>query len=153
MSEPRPRPDYPAIAASAAFAAIGALALWHSRDFSALGSVFPRTVGTTMILLSIAHIVVVLGRRDPPQPRAVASTWRRVALVVVFVAWSALLERVGFLATSIVAYSAILVVSNYDRWTARMAIAYVLTGALVLGGLYASFRFLLQVPLPGGMLF
>ena len=49
--------------------------------------------------------------------------------------------------------AAILVVSNYDRWTARMAIAYGLTGALVLGGLYASFRFLLQVPLPGGMLF
>ena len=153
MSEPRPRPDYPAIAASAAFAVIGVLALWYSRDFSALGSVFPRTIGTTMIVLSIAHIVVLLVRRPAPRPQEAGSPWRRIALMAVFVAWSMLLERAGFLATSVVAYAAILVISNYDRWTARMAIAYGLAGAVVLGGLYAIFRFLLQVPLPAGMLF
>jgi putative tricarboxylic transport membrane protein len=153
MSEPRPSPDYAAIAASAAFVVAGALALWYSREFSVLGSVFPRTIGTTMIVLSIAHIFVALVRRAAPQPRAAGSAWRRIALIAVFVAWSTLLEHVGFLATSIVAYTAILLVSNYDRWTARMAIAYGLTGALVLGGLYAIFRFLLQVPLPAGMLF
>jgi len=72
---------------------------------------------------------------------------------VVFVAWSLLLERLGFLATSTVAFVALLVIANYDRWTPRMAVAYGLVGAMVLGGLYAIFRFVLQVPMPAGILF
>lgn len=85
-------------------------------------------------------------------PAPAASTWRRVALMVVLVAWAQLLERVGFLVTSIACYAAILVISNYDRWTPRMAVMYALSGAAVLGGLYAIFKFVLQVPLPAGML-
>jgi len=63
-----------------------------------------------------------------------------------------LLEKVGFLATSIACFTAILVIANYDRWTPRSAATYAVAGAAVVGGLYAIFRFVLQVPLPEGLL-
>lgn len=152
MSEPRPQRDYLGMAGAAFFIVMGALALWHSGDFTALGSVFPRTVAVGMILLSIAYIAVSWLRPKGVQPQPAGSAWRRTALMVVFVAWSLLLEPVGFLTTSIAAFVAILVISNYDQWTPRMAVTFGLVGALVLGGLYGIFRFVLQVPLPAGLL-
>ena len=152
MSEPRPRPDYPAIAASAAFAVGGALALWYSRDFSPLGSVFPRTMAVVMILLSAVYVVVALARPKAPKAVEAGSPARRIALAVTLLAWALLLERVGFLVTSACAFAVILVIANYDRWTPLRAIAYVAASALLLGGLYAVFRFVLQVPFPQGML-
>ena len=152
MNEARPRPHYAGIAGAAFFIVMGALALWHSREFSALGSVFPRTIATLMILLSIAYVATTLLRPRDEEAQVAGSAWRRGALMVVFVAWSLLLERAGFLATSVAAFIAILVIANYDRWTPRMVVGYGLAGAAVLGGLYAIFRFVLQVPLPEGWL-
>ncbi|MEO7742565.1 MAG: tripartite tricarboxylate transporter TctB family protein [Usitatibacter sp.] len=152
MSESAARRDLPGIAGAAFFIVMGGLALWFSREFTPLGSVFPRTIAVTMILLSVAYIAVAFLRPAAAAPAPAASTWRRVALMVVLVAWALLLERVGFLVTSIACYAAILVISNYDRWTPRMAVMYALSGAAVLGGLYAIFKFVLQVPLPAGML-
>lgn len=152
MSEPRPQRDLAAMAGAAFFIVMGSLALWHSSEFSALGSVFPRTVAATMILLSIAYIAVAWLRPKGVQAQPAGSVWRRTALMGVYVAWAMLLEPLGFLATSIAAFVAILVISNYDRWTPRMAVTYGLVGAVVLGGLYGIFRFVLQVPLPPGIL-
>lgn len=153
MSDPRPRPHYAGIVGAACAIVLGALALWHSREFSPLGSVFPRTMAVLMITLSVAYIAMTLLRPRVTEPQPAGSAWRRGALMVVFVAWSLLLDKVGFLATSIVAFVAILVIANYDRWTPRMAVTYGLVGAAVLGGLYAIFRFGLQVPMPQGILF
>lgn len=152
MSDPRPQRDLAGMAGAAFFIVMGALALWHSSEFTAMGSVFPRTVATLMILLSIAYIVVSWLRPKGVQAQPAGSVWRRTALMAIFVAWSLLLEPLGFLATSIIAFVAILVISNYDRWTPRMAVTYGLVGAVVLGGLYGIFRFVLQVPLPTGIL-
>ena len=153
MNDTAPRPDFAGMAGAAAFIAAGAAALWFSGDFSALGAVFPRTMAILMIVLSIAYIAMTLLRPKRLEPQPEGSVWRRTALMVVFVAWSLLLERLGFLATSTVAFVALLVIANYDRWTPRMAVAYGLVGAMVLGGLYAIFRFVLQVPMPAGILF
>jgi hypothetical protein len=152
MSEPRPQRDLAGMAGAAFFIVMGALALWHSSEFSALGSVFPRTVAVTMILLSLAYIAVAWLRPKGAQPQPAGSVWRRTTLMAVYVAWAMLLEPLGFLTTSIAAFVAMLVISNYDRWTPRMAVTYGLVGAAVLGGLYAIFRFVLQVPLPAGVL-
>lgn len=152
MSDTRPRPDVAGIAGSVAFIVVGALALWFSREFSPLGSVFPRTMAILMIALSIAYIAMTLLRPKRIEPQPEGSAWRRGALMVVFLAWSLLLDRVGFLATSMVAFVALLVIANYDRWTPRMAVIYGLAGALVMGGLYSIFRFVLQVPMPAGIL-
>ncbi len=152
MNEPRPKPHYAGIAGAAFFIAAGALALWFSGEFSALGAVFPRTMAALMIALSIAYIAMTLLRPKGTETQAAGSAWRRGALMAVFLAWSLLLEHLGFLATSVLAFIALLVIANYDRWTPRMAVTYGLVGAMVLGGLYAIFRFVLQVPMPPGIL-
>ena len=151
MSEPLRR-DIRGIVGCVVLIVAGALALTYSREFSALGAVFPRTVAAAMILLSVVYIAVAVMRPAAPRAQQEGSVWRRLALVAVMVAWAVLLETVGFLTTSIVAYAALLVIANYDRWTPRTAVAYVGVGAAVLGGLYAIFRFGLQVPLPPGAL-
>lgn len=151
MSEPVRR-DVPGIVGSAIFIVVGALALYHSREFSALGAVFPRTIAIVMMLLSAVYIAVSLLRPKAPAAQPAGSAWRRVALVAVMLLWAVLLDRIGFLATSVAAFAVLLVIANYDRWTPRMALVYAAVAAVVIGGLYAVFRFGLQVPLPQGVL-
>jgi hypothetical protein len=151
MTEPARR-DRAGIAGAAVFILVGILAIWHSGEFSALGAVFPRTIAAAMIVFASVYIAQALLRPQAPPARPAGSRWRRSALIAVLLAWSFLFERIGFLATSVLAYAAILMIANYDRWTPRLALAYTAVGALVLGGLYAIFQFLLQVPLPRGLL-
>lgn len=148
----KPRPDTPGIIGAVVFIVFGVLAIYYSREFSPLGSVFPRTIATTMIVLCVMYIVVALIRRKPqaaPQP---GSTPRRVLLALTMLAWALLLEPLGFLSTSIISYAAILGIANYDRWTPRSAVIYTAIGAVVIGVLYGTFRFVLQVPFPSGIL-
>ncbi|MBE0612843.1 MAG: tripartite tricarboxylate transporter TctB family protein [Burkholderiales bacterium] len=147
-----PRRDIPGIAGSAAFIIVGILAFWGARDFSPLGSVFPRTMAVAMIVFAAAYIAMALLRPTAPAAMPAGSPWRRGAVMVVLIAWSFLLGHVGFLTTSVIAYTALLIIANYDRWTPRMAVIYSVVGALVLGGLYWVFHEVLQVPLPAGML-
>ena len=147
-----PRRDMPGIAGSAMFIIVGILAFWGARDFSPLGSVFPRTMAVAMIVFATAYIAMALLRPTAPAATPAGSPWRRGAVMVVLIAWSFLLGHVGFLTTSVIAYTALLIIANYDRWTPRMAVIYSVVGALVLGGLYWVFHEVLQVPLPAGML-
>ena len=147
-----PQRDIPGIAGSAVFIVVGILAIWHSSEFSPLGSVFPRTMAAVMIVCAAVYIAMALLRPQAPAAAPAGSALRRSALIAVLLAWSFLFEHIGFLVTSVIAYATILVIANYDRWTPRMAVAYSAVGALVLGGLYAIFHFLLQVPLPQGLL-
>ena len=149
--KPSSKSDVPGIAGSAILIVIAILAIYYSKDFTPLGSVFPRTVAAAMILFAGLYIVVALVRPRPPSPGQKGSPARRAALVGVMLAWALLLERVGFLTTSVAAFVAILFIANYDRWTPRRAVGYAVAATLILGGLYAVFRFVLQVPLPTGM--
>jgi putative tricarboxylic transport membrane protein len=151
MSAP-PKRDIAGIVGAAILIVIAAMAIYHSKEFSPLGSVFPRTIGAAMILFSGAYILVALARPQPAKLPERGSPWRRTLLVVVMIAWAVLLEPVGFLSTSVFAFTAIMLIANYHRWTPRRAVAYAVSGAIVLGGLYAIFRFVLQVPLPPGIL-
>ena len=151
MNENPPR-DIPGIAGSVVFIIVGMLAFWGARDFSPLGSVFPRTMAVAVIVFAAAYIAMALLRPSAPAAMPVGSPWRRGAVMVVLLVWAFLLGQVGFLATSVVAYTALLVIANYDRWTPRMAVIYAVVGTLVLGGLYWVFRHVLQVPLPEGVL-
>ena len=146
------RRDMAGIAGSVVFIIVGLLAFWGARDFSPLGSVFPRTISVAMVVFAAAYIAMALLRPTAPAEKPSGSPWRRGAVMAVLIAWSFLLGHIGFLATSVVAYTALLVIANYDRWTPRMAVTYALVGTLVLGGLYWVFHYVLQVPLPEGML-
>jgi hypothetical protein len=62
--------------------------------------------------------------------------------------WAFALPVMGFLASSAVAFSLLLILAQHERWTPRAALLYGASGAVVLGGLYTLFKWLLQVPLP-----
>ena len=146
------RPDLPSILAAAVFAAIGALAIFYASEFTPLGSVFPRTIAAAMIVLCMVYIAVALVRPRSPEAQPAGSTPRRLLLAITMLAWALLLEPLGFLSTSIICYAAILVTANYDRWTPRRALLYTAVGIAVMGVLYGTFRYALQVPFPTGIL-
>jgi putative tricarboxylic transport membrane protein len=146
------RRDLRGIAGAAAFIVVGALAIGYSSEFSPLGSVFPRTIAALMIVLSAVYIVVATLRPAAPPPPERGSTVRRVLLASTLLAWALLLKPVGFLTTSVACYAIVLVITNYDRWTPRRIILYAASGIAVVGGLYAIFAYLLQVPFPQGLL-
>lgn len=167
------RLDWSGFAGCALAIAIGVAALLNSGDFSPLGSVFPRTIAVLMIVLSLLYIglswrgarrVVLTQAEQQPgleqqsQPAAheaasatPASTPRRVGVMVVLLVWAFLLAPLGFLFTSACASVALLLIAQHDRWTARRGLVQAASTMLVLGGLYALFRFVLQVPLPVGV--
>lgn len=146
------RPDMRGIAGAIAFIISGILAIYYSQEFSPLGAVFPRTISTAMIVLCLVYIIASMIQRKPqaaPQP---GSAPRRMLLALTMLAWALLLEPLGFLSTSIICYAAILGIANYDRWTPRSAVIYTAIGTAVIGALYGTFRFALQVPFPSGIL-
>lgn len=145
-------PDIRSIIGAAAFIVIGVLAIYYSADFSPLGMVFPRTVAVIMIALSAVYIAVALLRPVPGAAAQRGSAVRRTLLGVAMLGWALMLQPVGFFVTSIVCYALILVITNYDRWTPRRAVIYAASGMVVVGGLYALFAYVLQVPFPQGVL-
>lgn len=151
MDKTRQR-DLRGIIASLVFVVTGLLAIYYSRDFSALGAVFPLTIAAAMIVLCLVYVAVALLRPINIEKPQAGSAGRRIALAITMLAWALLLEPVGFLLTSIVCFGAALVIANYDRWTPRRAVAYAAVGMLVLGALYGIFSHLLQVPFPKGVL-
>ncbi len=62
-----PRRDIPGIAGSAVFIVVGVLAFWGARDFSPLGSVFPRTMAVAMVVFAAAYIAMALLRPSAPR--------------------------------------------------------------------------------------
>lgn len=130
----------------------GVAALAYSTEFSPLGSVFPRAIAGVMIALAAWYIVLTLMGRTQRAEFGPGSTVRRLGVVVVMLAWAFALSHIGFLASSIAAFVALLIIANHDRWTARSILVYGVAGAVILGLIYGLFRFALLVPLPTGLL-
>ena len=149
----RPARDVASLLSAGGFIVVGVLALYYTRDMTPLGSVFPRTIASAMIIFSVIYIVWRFFKShvgvEPPAPGSIP---RRLLLVAVMVVWALLLNRIGFLVTSVVAALALLLVANWDRWTPRRAIVYALSTLALVVGLYAVFAFGLKVPLPTGAL-
>jgi hypothetical protein len=143
-----PPADWPGAIGSAIGIVIGAAALYFSSDFSALGSVFPRTVAALMIVLGALYIFFTVRGRTTRGPRAEGSHARRVGVMAVMIGWAFTLEPLGFLPSSAVAFALLLALANHDDWTARRFITYALAGSVMLGGLYTLFKVVLLVPLP-----
>ena len=140
------------LTASLGFVSLGVLALWGTGDISPLGSVFPRAIGSAMILFAVMDIVWSWIER-PREKRPEGSNLRRVELAAIMFLWALLLQAVGFWVTSLAASLLLMLVANHEPWTGRRALGYVVSTLAVVTGLYSVFAFGLEVPLPGGILF
>jgi hypothetical protein len=155
-NDQKPR-DLAGMVMSVLFIGIGAWILLESQSLSALGSVFPRTIAIVLILLSLLLLAMNLRRaRHAPAPAAAGSresTPRRLSLVAVMVGWSLLMPVIGFFVSGVLAFAALLVVAEYERWTMRHAVIYGLTAVVTVAGFYFLMRDILLIPVPRGMLF
>lgn len=130
---------------------VGGVILLASRDYTALGSVFPRTMAILMMALSLLYVVQVMRRPRPVEFETGGANGRRLLMFAIMLAWAFGFERLGFLTTSLIAYALALMVANFNPWSPRDIVLYFGSGAAVVIGLYLLFRHVLQVPLPVGL--
>lgn len=128
--------------------ALGAATLWAARDFSPFGSAFPRTVGLLLIVFGGLYLVFVALGRTAPTAALQGSMARRVLVAAVMLGWGFALGPLGFLTSSAVAMTLLLVIAHHGRWTLRSAALFGAASGVVLMALYALFKLALLVPLP-----
>lgn len=148
MADSSSRHDVSGAIGSVLLIAVGVAALFYSAEFSDLGAVFPRAIGGLLVALGGVYIALVLMGRTRAGGSLEGSNLRRLGVAVVMLGWAFALPSLGFLLSSAIAFAVLLLLAQHDRWTPRTVLLYGASGAVVLGGLYALFKLVLQVPLP-----
>ncbi|MFT5590991.1 MAG: putative tricarboxylic transport membrane protein [Bradyrhizobium sp.] len=134
------------------FIVLGAAAYLAADDFSMLGSVFPKTISALVVVFSCLWLVLSWIKPRDVVRNVNGSVVRQVAVGLIMLAWAFLLEPVGFLACSVVAFALLLAVAHYGSCSRKLLLLYVAATVVVTGGLYLLFMTVLNVPLPAGML-
>lgn len=142
---------------AAIFIAIGAIVIWDTTTYTDADSyVFPRTIATVMIGLSVLLTIQwFLGWKpsaDDPGTSADKSIPRRVLLVAAMAGAALAMPYLGFLIAGLIAFAAIMMIAMYDPWTPYRLAVYPVAGAIIVIGFYLLFANVLQVPLPTGSL-
>ncbi|EPC00417.1 hypothetical protein L861_14180 [Litchfieldella anticariensis FP35 = DSM 16096] len=133
------------------FIALGSLFIWQSRDMSQLGSIFPVTIAVVTLLAAVLRLgQLVLHRVRDNTERQKGSTSRRVLLVVAMSAWALIMPWVGFLIAGVAGFFTLMMIAQYQPWTARRLLGHLVTGVVLVAGFYGLFAMLLNVPLPVG---
>ena len=155
---PVTRPDLPGAAVALSFLAVGLYAVWTSFAMTALGAIFPRTIGGALMALSVIQIGLSLfGRGGQASGEGREASWdgltRRLGLAFVMIAWAVLFPVIGFVVTSIVAATALIVLAEHERpslltWLVRIAVVLAMVGAF-----YWLMVRVLYIPMPRGWLF
>lgn len=152
--EPKRR-DYPGMIFAGLFIVLGTAIYLGASALSPLGAVFPITIAVVLVLFSV--LLIALNLRRPAG--GVGETFdmnggakRRIALGIVMLAWVLLMPELGFLATSLVAFVAIMVISDYDRPGAKTWAIWIASGALICIGFWWLMANVLLLRMPVGAL-
>jgi putative tricarboxylic transport membrane protein len=154
----RPSRDLPALGFGVLFMAIAVAAYVQTGDMTAMGSVFPTALATALALLSAILLALQVGR-PAAQRRADSgrdtqpSTARRVAIVIVLLAWAFLVPVVGFFVTGIAAFLAIIAIATFDRLEPRVVAQYGMAALLIVSAFQLLMTHVLNLRMPNGMLF
>ena len=132
----------------------GGLAIWDTTRYSDADSmIFPRAVAIAMIVFSLGFLLQWLVGRAPAAEAQAGGSWtRRILLVVSMLVASLAMPWIGFVATALVCFGAVLLIAMHDPWTPQRALVYPLVGVAVVVGFYSLFAYGLHVPLPQGRL-
>ncbi len=149
------RRDMKTIGVAVLFIILGVVVIYDTTTYVDVDSyVFPRTIAITLIVLSLALVIVKAVRpgaaAEAPEP---GSTPRRVGLVLAMVAASAAMPYLGFFLSGLAAFVAIMALAMFDPWTRRRLALFSVTCVGIVAGFYGLFAGLLQVPLPMGTMF
>ncbi|EGF30839.1 hypothetical protein IMCC9480_696 [Oxalobacteraceae bacterium IMCC9480] len=151
MSAPAYR-NRASLVACVLFIVIGVAAFMAADDFSMLGAVFPKTVSALIVFFSSLWLVLSWIKPRDVTRHVDGSVVRQVAVGLIMLAWAFLLEPVGFLVCSVVAFVLLLAVAHYGSCSRKLLLLYGVATVVVTGSLYVLFTTILQVPLPTGML-
>ncbi|QPL47103.1 tripartite tricarboxylate transporter TctB family protein [Halomonas sp. A40-4] len=143
------------IAAGALGLTFGA-ALWFPRaDIGRLSIIFPRAVLLILTLISVALIVKGFVKPSGRQVEITGSPLRLVTVIIGFFLWWGLVDLLGFLLTTLIAFFALTwylarveTVVSWQRMLKWSPIIVVLVGVF-----YLTFTEVLNVRLPTGLFF
>ena len=148
-----------------AFAAFGAVLIGSTGTMTPLGSVFPITISSAMIVFSLVLVLrnVVIGLRaakaaegpsiEPVDPETTGSMPRRIVFLLAMAAWIALIPVLGFFSASVLAYFVIMVAATHERLPLRETVVLIVIGLAILAGFYLLMTDVLLIPMPRGLFF
>lgn len=142
--------------ASGVFGLVFAAVLWFPRaDIGRLSIIFPRAVLLILTLISFALIVKGCIKPSGRQIEITGSPQRLITVMIGFFVWWAVVEVLGFLLTTLIAFFALTWylarVETVVTWQ-RMLTWFPVT-LLLVGVFYLTFKEVLNVRLPTGLLF
>lgn len=147
--------DFPGMIIAGLCIALGSGIYVGATGMSALGSVFPMTIGAALVVFSAILIVMNLRRPVGPAGRAfemTAGAKHRFALGAIMLAWVIVMPQIGFLVSSMAAFVAIMVVADYDRPPLKTWAIWVATGLLICTGFWWLMSEVLLLRMPVGLL-
>ncbi|MDN5926809.1 MAG: tripartite tricarboxylate transporter permease [Hyphomicrobiales bacterium] len=141
--------DWGSAIISVALICLASVAINDARGYTDIDSVvFPVAVSIALIIFSLAVLARSLLGYGSEKEVDEGSFPRRAILVVSMLACALLLESLGFIVCSIALFAILTFVGMHERWTARTAILYAITGLVIVVGFTWLFRSVLGVPLP-----
>ncbi|MGE0315334.1 MAG: tripartite tricarboxylate transporter permease [Lautropia sp.] len=145
------RTDTGAAIVAALLAAVAVAALWTAQDFTMFGSIFPRTIGIALFVGSLLACWRALrGRGKAAAGLPTDGLVRSVLLIATMVLWIYVLERVGLLVSSVLAFVVLALVADREPARVKRTLVFVLVGVLLVAGFHWLFQGLLGVRLPAG---
>jgi putative tricarboxylic transport membrane protein len=154
-TEPKRR-DVPGMIFAGLFVVLGIAIYIGASALSPLGAVFPIAIAAALIVFSV--LLIAMNLRRPAG--GVGETFdmhggakRRIALGIVMLAWVLLMPEIGFLATSLAAFVAIMVIADYDRPSPKTWAIWIASGALICIGFWWLMANVLLLRMPVGALF
>ncbi len=150
----RRKSDVGAAVMAALIAAVAAVMLWETNEFSPFGSIFPRVAGSVMLLGSLLVLGrTLLGKGPGGAQRSSSGLLSSVALIVVMLIWILVLEWAGFALASWLGFVALAFIAGGERPSLRTAALYAVVGLVLVFGLQFLFQEVLGVRLAAGELF
>ncbi|TVQ36167.1 MAG: hypothetical protein EA384_14840 [Spirochaetaceae bacterium] len=142
-------------------AAVGVFAWTEAQRYGALSRLFPQVVALALVVLSLvllAESFTVRARRAAKAYRSQRADGEKpdvrgvILSLLVIVAWTLLLEPLGFWITSVLAFAVLVFVLRAPDQRAAAVWKTVFAGALLVTAFVLLFRLMLRVPLPQGVL-
>ncbi|OIQ50698.1 Tripartite tricarboxylate transporter TctB family protein [Pseudodesulfovibrio hydrargyri] len=148
------RQDTGSLVVSAGLALLGFLAWSYAADFSPMGAIFPKTFAIVLMVCSLGYIALCLVRgKEEAKTAGGEQRWRGLLLFAVLLLWCLLLNKLGFIISSVISYTILAALTDHDRKVTPQRLGRHAASGLVIAGLfYLGFSQGLGVPLPQGLL-